>query len=228
MSVQNQHLDHIHDIRQLMQKSSRFISLSGLSGIAAGLCALVAAWVARQTINTYSVNSTEWQGPVREYGGYRSIQSYSGLEYRLLLIAGITFVMAFLLAFIFTWLRSRKTGVPIWGFMARKVMIAVIVPMLAGGLLIWRMMDYGTYGLIAPACLLFYGLGLINASKFTFTEIRYLGYGQLVLGAINLWLPGYGLYFWAIGFGMLHIIYGFIMWWRNERQETAKELNQSR
>ena len=55
MSVQNQHLDHIHDIRQLMQKSSRFISLSGLSGIAAGLCALVAAWVARQTINSYSV-----------------------------------------------------------------------------------------------------------------------------------------------------------------------------
>ena len=106
-------------------------------------------------------------------------------------------------------------------------MIAVIVPMLAGGLLIWRMMDYGTYGLIAPACLLFYGLGLINASKFTFTEIRYLGYGQLILGAINLWLPGYGLYFWAIGFGLLHIIYGFIMWWRNERQETAKELNQS-
>lgn len=220
MSVQNQHLDSINDIRQLMQRSSRFISLSGLSGIAAGICALVAAWFTRNEINEY-IENTGYRGP--KTGGYQFRNGYMDLEYRLVGIAVITFILAFGLAFLFTWLRSRKTGIPIWGLVARKVMINVLVPMVAGGLLIWRMIDYGVYGLIAPACLLFYGLGLINASKYTFNEIRYLGYGQLLLGAINLWMIGYGLYFWAIGFGVLHIIYGFVMWWRNERGSTTEE-----
>ena len=216
MSGQNQHLDSINDIRQLMHRSSRFISLSGLSGIAAGVCALVAAWFAGREISAYGYTS----GGGEEYGHRISKAS---LEYRLIGIAVITFVLAFLLAFFFTWLRSRKTGVPLWGFVARKLMINVAVPMLAGGLLIWRMIEGGVYVFVAPACLLFYGLALINASKFTFTDIRYLGYAQLVLGAINLWVLGYGLYFWAIGFGLLHIIYGFIMWWKNERYPEQEQ-----
>jgi hypothetical protein len=71
--------------------------------------------------------------------------------------------------------------------------------------------------LIAPTCLLFYGLALINASRYTLGEIRYLGCCELILGIISLWVPGYGLIFWAAGFGVLHIIYGIIMWWKYER-----------
>jgi len=73
------------------------------------------------------------------------------------------------------------------------------------------------YNLVAPGCLVFYGLALVNASKYTLGEIRYLGYGQLILGIINLWQLSYGLYFWAAGFGILHIIYGIVMWYRHER-----------
>ncbi|MDQ3683905.1 MAG: hypothetical protein M3352_12665, partial [Bacteroidota bacterium] len=133
----------------------------------------------------------------------------------------ITFIAAFFFAFLFTYLRSRKTGVPIWGFMARKVVINVAVPMIVGGLFIWRMTDFGLYGLVAPACLIFYGLALINGSKFTLSEVRYLGYMQLLLGVINLWAIGYGLYFWAAGFGVLHILYGIVMWNKYERNEKA-------
>jgi hypothetical protein len=98
-------------------------------------------------------------------------------------------------------------------------MINVAVPMLAGGLLIWRLMEFQFYGLVAPACLLFYGLALVNASKYTVPEIRYLGYFQLLLGVLNLWMMGYGLYFWAAGFGVLHILYGIIMWNKYERNQ---------
>ena len=219
MSEQNQHLESLQDIRQLMQKSSRFISLSGLSGIAAGVCALIAAWVASNKMSEYGLaNNIDYS----ELKTDRTISTaHKNLEQQLLIIAAITLVVAFTLAFLFTYLRSRKTGVPIWGFVARKVMINVAVPMLAGGLVILRLMELGVYELIAPCCLLFYGLGLINGAKYTFTEIKWLGYAQLVLGALNLWLIGYGLYFWAIGFGILHIIYGFVMWWRNERQPAA-------
>jgi hypothetical protein len=225
MSEQSQHLETIQDIRQLMQKSSRFISLSGLSGVAAGVCALVAAWITQGKIAEYRAANGLPAGPFGEFdrdGSYFFHPGYRQLEHQLILIAGITVVVAFTLAFLFTYLRSKKTGVPIWGFMARKVMINVCVPMVAGGLVLLRLLDFGAYGMIAPCCLIFYGLALINAGKYTFQEIRYMGYGQLVLGALNLWLNGYGLIFWAVGFGLLHILYGFLMWWKHERGVEIK------
>jgi hypothetical protein len=217
MSEQNQHLESLQDIRQLMQKSSRFISLSGLSGIAAGVCALVGAWLANDRITHYGYRSSYDYNELQRNTIVRADKS---LEFDLIMIGGFTFIIAFAVAFVFTYLRSRKTGVPIWGHVARKVMINVAVPMLVGGLIVLKLVEFGVYGMIAPSCLLFYGLALINASKYTFPEIKWMGYAQLVLGALNLWMIGYGLYFWALGFGVLHILYGFIMWWRNERQAT--------
>ena len=71
---------------------------------------------------------------------------------------------------------------------------------------------------VAPACLIFYGLALVNASKYTLTDIRYLGYCEIILGLVNVVFIGYGLYFWAAGFGLLHIVYGTAMWWKYERK----------
>ena len=217
MQDENQQLQTLEDIKQMMTRSSRFISLSGWSGVAAGVCALVGAWLAHGQISrflaSYQVNDSapDRRIPFRYH--------YESLEYNLIYIAIGTFAAAFALAFLFTYLRSRKAGVAIWGYTSRKLMINVAVPMIAGGLLILRMVGLGYYSLAAPASLLFYGLALINASKFTLPEIRYLGYSELVLGAINLWLPGYGLLFWAVGFGVLHILYGIIMWNRYERNQ---------
>ena len=215
MSKEQEQLAAIEDIKNIMHKSSRFVSLSGWSGIAAGICALGAAALAAAKMECWRRGDCRFDKGV--YGGAVD------LKLTLFFIALVTFVLAFTLAFLFTYLRSRKTGVPIWGYTARRVLINVAVPMLVGGLLIWRMLDYGLLGLIAPACLLFYGLGLINASKYTLPEIRYLGYCQLVLGIMNLWMIGYGLYFWAFGFGVLHIVYGIVMWNKYERNEGVIE-----
>jgi hypothetical protein len=217
MMEQNPHLESIEDIRQLMHKSSRFISLSGWSGVAAGSCALVAAWLAKSKIHQYQAE--KGIDASNDKGTYIFRDGYKVLEQQLITIAAITFVAALILAFVFTYLRSRKTGVPIWGYTARRVMVNVAVPMTAGGLVIWRMIDVGIYGLVAPVSLIFYGLALINASKYTLKEIKYLGYGQLLLGIVNLWLPGFGIYFWAVGFGLLHIIYGIVMWNKYERNQ---------
>ena len=216
MIEQNQHLESLKDIKQLMDKSSRFISLSGLSGVAAGVCALVAAWLAQRKLHENKLGAPE------EYSSNDAgalTPPLKGVALDLILIAAVTFVAALTFAFIFTYLRSRKTGVPIWGYTARRVMVNVFVPMVTGGLVIVRMMQLGFYHLVAPLCLLFYGLALINASKYTLTEIRYLGYGQLVLGILNLWLIPFSLYFWAAGFGVLHILYGIIMWNKYERNQ---------
>ena len=206
MNDQNHHLDTLQDIKQMMERSSRFISLSGLSGIAAGICALVGAWFAHGMIKEYTSASGAPSGDL------------SDLRLNLLKIAAITFIAAFILAFIFTYLRSKKTNTPVWGTMARRVMINVAIPMIAGGLYLMALINEGVYGYIAPGCLIFYGLAILNASKYTLTEVRYLAYGLLLLGIINLSFIGYGIYFWALGFGVLHIIYGSIMWWKYERK----------
>lgn len=216
MNTQNQHLDTLQDIKQMMERSSRFISLSGLSGIAAGSCALVGAWFAHDVIVMNFNYSSSIKDAVRSSTNNAiSLTDYMGSK--LFTIAVLTFIGAFALSFLFTYLRSKKTNTPIWGKTAQRLLINVLVPMGVGGIYIIKLIEAGTFGLIAPGCLIFYGLALVNASKYTLAEIKYLGYGQLLLGLVNLWFVGKGLYFWAAGFGVLHIIYGIVMWYRYER-----------
>ncbi|HKP32902.1 MAG TPA: hypothetical protein VJT83_09250 [Chitinophagaceae bacterium] len=212
MNEKNQQIETtLHDIKSIMERSSRFISLSGWSGISAGICALAGAWYTSTKVECWKRGDCQFNRLVDDYG--------VDLSSTLLRIGVVTFVAALVFSFLFTWIRSAKNNVPIWGHTARRLMINVMIPLIVGGLFIYRMMQLEYYSLIAPACLLFYGLALVNASKYTLGEVRYLGYGQLILGILNLWLTGYGLYFWAAGFGVLHIIYGFVMWWKYEKNK---------
>lgn len=210
-----QSVEAIKDIRRMMERSSRFISLSGLSGISAGICALIGAWIAIPYVygrtDNYVNPNVDLLGAIQ--GDYSMI-----FNKWLFWIALGTFVAAFVSAFIFTWIKSKKEGIPIWGSAAKRLMINVCIPLAAGGLFIFKMMHFGTFGLVAPGCLIFYGLALINASKYTLTEIRYLGYCQIILGLVNLCFVGCGLYFWAFGFGIMHIVYGIYMWTKYERK----------
>lgn len=210
MNEQNQHLDALQDIRQMMQRSSRFISLSGLSGIAAGIWALIGAWFAYDWIHEYYVNYNE--------------QGYTGLVFQklklsLFLLAAAVLGASLVSAFYFTWRRTEKNKVPLWNHSSKMLTINMIIPLVAGGLFIMAMLQYNEWRFVAPASLVFYGLALVNASKYTVSDIRYLGISEIILGLINTQFIGYGLHFWAIGFGVLHIIYGFIMWWKYERTE---------
>jgi hypothetical protein len=106
------------------------------------------------------------------------------------------------------------------------VIINIAIPLVVGSLFIFRLSASGAFFLIPPACLIFYGLALINASKYTLDEIRYLGFTEIIIGIINLWVLEYGLIFWGIGFGLAHIIYGIIIWWKYEKNGTEKYTNE--
>jgi len=212
MLEQNQQsasLQELKDIKRMMERSSRFISLSGLSGVAAGVCALAGAWKAKDILDSYygSYNST----------GFFSGDEFSKLKIQLLVLGVIIFVAAFITSFVFTWQKARKQNIPLWNMTSRKLLWNMMIPLTTGALFIIGMLHYDDWAYVAPASLLFYGLALVNASKYTFTDVRYLGYGQIILGLINMLYIGNGLYFWAAGFGLLHIIYGAIMWWKYER-----------
>lgn len=220
MTEHQQTLDTLKDIRDIMNRSSRFMSLSGWSGVAAGCCALVGAWRAHGVIQQGMIGRDSlrklYDAPA-EIPEPIQISDYVGSS-ELLQIAFFTLVAALLSAILFTWWRNRKAPAPIWNATSRRLIVALGVPMLVGGIYMIKLMEIGAFGFIAPGCLLFYGIGLISASRFTLGEIRWLGYAQLVIGIANLFYIGYGLYFWAFGFGVLHIIYGLIMWWKHERQ----------
>lgn len=210
MIEQNQHLDALKDIRMMMQRSSRFISLSGLSGIAAGVWALIGVYFANKWINEYfQVNSET---------GYAN-HSFFYLRMRLLLLAAGVAIMALSTAFYFTWRRAGKNKMPLWDHSSKMLTVNLMIPLITGGFFILALLQYNEWKFIAPSCLIFYGLGLVNGSKYTLSDIRYLGILEIILGLTGMHyrFVGSGLYFWAIGFGLLHIIYGFVMWWKNER-----------
>jgi hypothetical protein len=208
MIPENQHLEAIQDIRKMMQRSSRFISLSGLSGIAAGFWALAGAAIAYKWINDYYVDYNEL--------GYAG-SSFNDLKNRLFLLAIGVLGLSLFSAFYFTWRKTEKDKVSLWNHTSKLMTINMIIPLVSGGIFILTMLQYDEWRFVAPACLIFYGLALVNASKYTLSEIRYLGLLQIVLGLINTQFINKGLIFWAIGFGLLHILYGFSMWWKYER-----------
>jgi hypothetical protein len=214
MNTTEQSLEALQDIKKMMERSSRFISLSGWSGVSAGTAALVGAWLARREISQFH---DTLRGRRNDTDLVRS--SIELLSLQLIRIAVVVFLAALVSAFLFTYIRSRKTGVQVWGVTAQRLMWNTVFPLITGGIVIIRLLQVGHYGLVAPCCLVFYGLALVNGSKYTLGEVKWLGYAQIILGLINLWMPGYGLLFWSLGFGVLHIIYGVAMWLRYERVE---------
>ncbi|HEY2722322.1 MAG TPA: hypothetical protein VGI82_11385, partial [Chitinophagaceae bacterium] len=209
MSDQNptESLREISDIRRIMERSSRFISLSGLSGIAAGLCALIGAYIAHTILLKYYQDYNQ--------KGYTD-ESFMDLKSKLIIVAAIVLSAALIASYTFTWRRARQNHLPIWDRTARKLMWNILIPLVSGGLFILAMLRYSEWRFVAPSCLIFYGLALVNGSKYTLSDIRYLGFLEIILGLINTQYTGYGLYFWGAGFGVLHIVYGIIMWMKYE------------
>lgn len=191
----------IASIRTMMERSAKFISLSGLSGVLAGIYALAGA-VAAYFIAHY---------PVSPFG-YRiySIQE-PGILWKLLLIATAVLFASITTCLWLSQIKAKKHGLKLWNPAARTIVLNMSVPLVSGGLFILIMLYSGHFGLAAPGCLLFYGIALIQGSSNTYDEIRYLGYCEIVLGLAAALFPGYGLLAWSIGFGVLHIVYGAIM-----------------
>ncbi|WP_285008765.1 hypothetical protein [Pedobacter faecalis] len=211
MNKQEEQLNALNDIRKIMDRSSRFISLSGLSGVFAGVTALAGAYMAYRELQHYAAGNY----------GYGT-DSDIDIEYNLLRIAVLVLFTAIVGGLMLSFRQSRKKGLPFWDKTAKNLLLNLAIPLAAGGIFILAMLiaHPNTFGLVAPSCLIFYGLALINASKYTYSDIRFLGFCEIILGLISMFYIGYGLYFWAVGFGVLHILYGGIMYFKYDRSNA--------
>ncbi|MEZ4825740.1 MAG: hypothetical protein R3C61_05515 [Bacteroidia bacterium] len=205
-------LKDISEIRNLMEESSRFLSLSGLSGVGAGVVALLGAAGTYYYLHGHNM----YQNIVRMIRGKPYLTSVDQLL-TLVGIALVILVCAIGVAVFFTARNARKQGKKIWTRSTSRMLVSLFIPLVAGAIFCVQLAWYGLPGLVAPATLVFYGLALLNAGKYTYREIRYLGISEIVLGLIAAAFVGYGMFFWVIGFGVLHIAYGATMYIRYER-----------
>jgi len=222
--TQENHLKTLSEIRSLMERSSRFISLSGLSGVAAGLFALAGA-----TMVYIYLGVTPFENKMLYFETAASADKW-GIDYVSFFLGTglIVLVGAICSGIYFTTRKAKRKGQPIWDALSRRLLINLAIPLFAGGLFCVALFQQNLVGLIAPSTLIFYGLALVNASKFTLHDIYYLGMLEISLGLIAVFNVGYGLEFWAIGFGVLHILYGMMMYWKYEKADriTAKTARQ--
>jgi hypothetical protein len=211
MEKDTEQLEALRDIRRMMRESSRFLSLSGLSGILAGLYALAGAFVAQSIIDDFGAFNTA------EAGGRSPAFSQHGLRLVVLSLAVVT--VSLVTAFLLTARKARRQGHRLFDHSSRKLFWAIALPLISGGIFCVALLAQGGNALllICPAMLVFYGLALLAGSRYTLGEVRALGFSQLAAGLVSCFLPAYGLLFWSLGFGLFHIIYGVVMWYRYDR-----------
>ncbi|WMW76917.1 hypothetical protein RF683_05295 [Flavobacterium sp. 20NA77.7] len=198
------YLNDISEIKNLMNKSSRFISLSGLSGILAGIYALVGALLAYKTV---SLDISNFDLNISETA-----------IIRLLIIASSVLGLSIVTGILLSISKAKKSNENIWNTASKRLVINFMIPLATGGFFIIFLIEKNIFGLIAPLTLIFYGLACVNASKYTLGDVRYLGITMIILGILSTWFIGYGLLFWALGFGVCHILYGSLMYFKYERK----------
>ena len=211
MKNENDQLEALQDIRKMMKDSSRFLSLSGFSGILAGVYALAGAVAGRHLM----LNFTS-QYP-RGSSGFK--HDYLQLEMQILAICALILIMSVSTAFYLSAKKARKNGHRLLDHSSRRLLWSMAIPLLTGGLFCLSLIMHGGNDilLVSPAMLIFYGLALISSSRLTLHDVRYLGYMEVALGLLSCFYQGHGIFFWSLGFGVLHIIYGTIMWFKYDR-----------
>lgn len=205
------HIKEIEAIKTMMERSSRFLSLSGLSGIFAGFIALAGAVIAFFIMEhgriQYEAVYMKLLNPLYELE----------IAYMLMILGSIVLLLALGGGFFFSWRKARKNDLKFWDKTARRMFAHLFIPLVAGGFFSLILLHWNAEGLLASATLIFYGLALLNAGKYTLTEVQYLGISEVILGILAGIFIHYGLFFWAFGFGFLHIFYGSIMYFKYDR-----------
>jgi uncharacterized membrane protein len=200
------YLKDISEIKNLMNKSSRFISLSGLSGVLAGIYALVGAAIAYWLVMRYS------GGTLYIFHGWVFWVSM-GVLLMIALLSAVTGI-------ILTTRKAKKNNENIWDSSSQRLLLNFLIPLVVGGIYCLIILSQGRYGQTGGLMLIFYGLALVSASKYSIGNIKYLGYVEIILGLIASYYPGYGFWLWALGFGVMHIIYGTWMHFKYDSKHS--------
>ncbi|MBN8569474.1 MAG: hypothetical protein J0M18_07575 [Ignavibacteria bacterium] len=201
-------INSLNDIRTLMENSSRFTSLSGLSGISAGIIAILGSVLVSYSL---PIGFFEQATGLMNLTNTSSTPDSGKLQF-LILIALAVFTLAAISALFFAGRKAKNNNTQLFGSAGKKFIFNHSIFLFTGALFSLVLIYYGIYFLVVPSLLIFFGLGLISVSKFSFNLIKSLGIVEIILGLILSFIPVYALLFFTIGFGVMNIVYGFIMY----------------
>ena len=202
--------DDLKTIRKMMEESTKFLSLSGFSGIIAGIFAIAGAITAHFLI--FEKRGIEFIDYVDGVSG----NAQSNVTFQLLIYAVGVLVLSLLTAFYLSSVKAKQSGKSLWTPVSKRLIINLLIPLVTGGIFVLILLFQNQFQLVIPGLLIFYGLALVNAGKFTYGEIFYLGILEIIIGLLSAFLPSLGLLFWICGFGILHIVYGIFMYRKYE------------
>lgn len=206
MKNERDYLGDLAEIRSMMERSSKFLSLSGWAGILAGIYALIGAYISH-TLLQFRPTELRYDGI-----GHNSFDQQG-----LILLAGVILIMAIATAIILSNLKAGKRSEKAWNTTSRRMIVHMTIPLVTGGLLILILIREGLFGLLPALTLIFYGLALYNAGHYTFKEVRFLGIIQIILGLISACFVEFSLLLWATGFGLMNMVYGIYIHSKYER-----------
>lgn len=205
MDQYSDQLKELSHIRSMMEKSTRFISLNGITGIAIGIIALIAAALIYfiSHLSPFQKEDIFW-----DFVENMPDQNVELAKIYLVVIALATLLIALITGLYFTYRKTQRNNIRLWSKSFRLMLINIAIPLATGGIFCIILIQNGAANMVAGSMLIFYGLSLINGAKYTLQDVNSLGLIEIVLGLVTLWMNKYGLEMWAIGFGIFHIIYG--------------------
>lgn len=203
-------VEELKTIRRIMEESTRFLSLSGLSGVFPGLIAIAGAVVAYFLV--LDSGNIRYPEDLMNIPGTEAVT----IQWQMTTDAIAVLFLSLATAVYFSFRKAKRSGKSLWTAASKRLIISLLIPLITGGIFSIILLIQKHFQLVIPGLLIFYGLALINAGKFTYNEIFYLGLLEITTGLFSAFFPAHGLLFWIIGFGILHILYGVVMYRKYE------------
>lgn len=197
----------LSSIRTMMERSTKFISLNGLSGVMAGVYALIGGGIGYKLLYIDPLPTG---------------QRWHTLDIEIFAVAISVLVLSIATGLWLTIRKAKRRGLTVWNPSSRSLLSNGLIPLITGGIFGLILLSHGYYNIIAAVTLIFYGLALVLSSSYTYKDIKWLGLSEIILGLMATAEPGYGLFFWIVGFGVLHIFYGTLMYFKYDRENSAE------
>jgi hypothetical protein len=177
-------MDNLRFIRETMERAGAFTAIPGKATAAVGLTAVAAAALAHAQ-PSFGRWLSVWLGEAVigvAVGGWALRQ------------------------------KANAAGVPLSTGPGRRFALAFAPPLLVGALLTLALARAGVTGAIPGTWLLLYGAGVLAAGAFSVPIVPLLGTCFITLGAVALLgPPGWAEPLLALGFGGLHLVFGFVI-----------------
>lgn len=188
--------ENLRVIRDLMERSTKYSTFSGLSGVLAGTASITGCIV------THLLQ--------------RRFPDPASFRIPFLLTWSLVILCAIGGDFLLTKRRATRVGKRIVSRLGKQMVIASAPGLGTGALLTLYFLSHNLLADIFPMWMLAYGIAVCAVGLFSQREVSWLGAAFLAAGTITLLLPLFGLtalpalglIMMAVTFGGFHIVYG--------------------